>query len=244
MPVRTRSDHPLDKPLRGSPKRSAHRRSGPLATRVKGCVLRLSLEVALLRTLRKRFGVASVLENPEPFEWTDAVDGRDRFHLPLALIRRGPDDLAFVDATPRQALLRDPALAGTRKRIEAECRQRGASYEIWTADEILENRSVTQLVLVADHSERAEYRLAMRDRQASCPPVVGMIADRMFLSDLRDVGSGWVGRSRLTGIPMAILCGLEMDPQTRLLVWRPKAPSTSRRDDATRPVEGSRGTSR
>ncbi|WAJ29436.1 hypothetical protein [Antarcticirhabdus aurantiaca] len=172
--------------------------------------------------------MTGVNEYPEAFEWVDGRDGRDHLHLPLALVSRVNGDLAFVDAMPRILLRRDPELGGTRRRIELECMARGASYEIWTEDEILEDRSAVQVLRVAGTAERASHASALRSLQAPMAgdvPILTAMAGRLLVDDLRAVGAGWVGRSRLTGIPMALLCDMEVDPETRMFVWRPRSPA-------------------
>ncbi|WP_210291748.1 hypothetical protein [Aureimonas pseudogalii] len=169
--------------------------------------------------------VRSVTRRPETFEWIDGLTGKPHVHVPAVAVVWACGHKTFVDATSAAKLRADPTLAGVRGRIEAECLARGATYEIWTEEELRKNLGVVQVLRPASSEERAAYAESLRTHPSAGPPsssLVGDLAARLGLADVRAVRQGWVARSSLTGIPMALLCDMEVDPVTRMLVWKPR----------------------
>lgn len=214
--------HPRPGPAGATPLRRGLRRSARLAS-FSAC-----LEVDLLRVLRGIAGVVRVDELPEAFEWLDGLDGTERMHLPLARVERSGGDVAYVDAMPRSVLERDPTMGGVRVRVELECAARGASYEVWTEDEIRADPAAAHLARVADTTGRALYVRALcgsRPTHAPAPPVVALAGDRLGLDPALWCRGTWIGRSRLTGIPMALLYGLATEAVSGMAIWRPHGPA-------------------
>lgn len=200
-------------------------RTGTAAT--DGSSLRRRNADELANLMRRTPDVVSVTCKPEAFRWTDGLSGKPHVHVPSVLVVWECGHRTYADAMSAGNLNADPTIAGIRARIEAECLARGAGYEIWTEMEIRKDLGVVQALRPASSEERSDYADALREQPSetiSPSGVVRGLADRLGLLDVRPVGQGWVGRGRATGVPLALLCDLEVDPATRMLIWRPRIP--------------------
>lgn len=187
----------------------------------------------LASLMRRTPDVSSVTCQPEAFRWTDGLSGKSHVHVPSVLVVWDCCHRTYLDAMSASNLLADPTLAGIRARIEAECLARGAAYEIWTEDELHRDLGVVQALRPASSDERSAYAAALREQPSKTvlpPGLVRGLAGRLGLVDVRPVGLCWVGRGSMTGIPMALLCDLAVDPATRIFVWKPRMPGSPRMD--------------
>lgn len=143
--------------------------------------------------------------------------------MSLLLVTQVDGSRACLTALGRRALLRSPSLGGRRKALEDACLSLGAHLEIWTEDEIDQDLGIVQLVRPATAAERAAWNSAAPPGRGECAGGAQTLAFRMGITDLRPVGNGLVGIRSLTGIAVAFLCDLEVDPGTSMVVWRPRA---------------------
>jgi hypothetical protein len=148
-------------------------------------------------------------------------------NIPLLLVTRADGSKACLAARGRHALERDPSLRGRRKKLEEACRSLGAHLEIWTEDEIDQDLSVAQVVRPASAAERAAWAKVTPLKRGEGAAYAEAFAFKFGIVDLRPIGNGLVGIQRLTGIALALLCDLHFDPETRMVVWRPRACSVT-----------------
>lgn len=162
----------------------------------------------------------SVVPLPTP----DAPPQRGRrADPPLLLVTRADGTRACLVALRRCALERDPSLGGRRRELEDACRLREADLEIWTETEIDRDSNVAQVARPATAAERAGWARAAPLGRGEGAAYAEAFALRLGIDDLRPVGNGLVGIQRLTGIATALLCDLEVDLETRMIVWRPRS---------------------
>ncbi|WP_102958149.1 hypothetical protein [Mangrovicella endophytica] len=213
----------------------------PLPAWAKAASFGAGAAQGLAHLLVRRLGAVSVDFRPDAFEWTDGLDGCELMHIPLCLVHWPCGSRTYVDAMPKDVLLRDPYLCGTRPRIEAECLARRASYEVWTDTDLrpaLRRRAVLE---AADAEQRAGHALAPAGSAGTWPRVLRNLATRMGCVDLREVDGDWIARESLTGILRVVLRGVRVDPETRLVVWPSSwspclPPARFRRTRTTMPV--------
>lgn len=166
--------------------------------------------------------VVSLRAQPETFRWLDGATGRRRRYTPDLLVTLRDGSKVYREVKPYALLVRDPELKGRRRRIEAECLARGATFEIWTEYEIREARDRPALLRAATLEEarrHAEAFAAGGTQLAVAPAYVRELASLIRLVDIRRVDEGWIGRSGLTGILTALFCDLVTCPRTRMVVW-------------------------
>lgn len=186
------------------------------------------LELDLVELMTDDEDVATLRAQPETFTWTDGLTGAKRRYTPDFLVRRSDGTSVYREVKPIAVLLADPELGDRRERIELECRARGAEFEVWTEREI---RRVGGTAPFIRHATIEEAGVLSGTVSASDgprwgsgavgSPLLEFVAREMRIPNLFPCGMGWVGRSALTGIAMAVMCDLEVDPDTKLLVWKP-----------------------
>ena len=76
--------------------------------------------------------VRSFHAQPETFRWRP--DGRARHYTPDLLVECADGGKIYLEVKPGDRI--DPGMDGRRTHIEAECRERGASFAIWSGDRI------------------------------------------------------------------------------------------------------------
>jgi hypothetical protein len=141
-------------------------------------------------------------------------------YRPTYLVTRHDGTTSYCDVSNVLMDGRDLARAASwHASIEAQCRILGSDFEMWTELEIGMDLSKPQIMRVATEDERAEYLSAEAERDRH--DMFAIIADHLWLADLRPVGGGVVGKSKLTGILMALLTDVVADPESRMLLWRP-----------------------
>lgn len=177
-----------------------------------------------LRLIGNDPAVASFEPRPETFAWRDGCDGKRHAFVPDYLVILVDGSKVYRAVKGHMRLLRDPELSGRRARIELECAVRGGTMEFWTEREVREATSGSPLLRVATFQESNDLAESLREfgefGSPKPPSLVMRIADRLGLSQPRQVGRTFLARSHLTGILMAILCDLHADPETGALVWK------------------------
>lgn len=186
------------------------------------------LELDLVELMTDDGDVTSLRAQPETFRWVDGLTGERRSYTPDFLVQRTDGTSVYREVKPSKVLVADPELGGRRARIELECRARGADFEVWTEREIRRVGGTAPFVRHATIEEAAV--LAGTATTGDGPrwgsgtagsPLLNLVARELRISELLPCGLGWVGRSALTGIAMAVMCDLEVDPVTKMLVWKP-----------------------
>ncbi|WP_061937685.1 TnsA endonuclease N-terminal domain-containing protein [Aureimonas sp. AU22] len=186
------------------------------------------LELDLVDLMTDDGDVVSLRAQPETFRWTDGLTGERRSYTPDFLVARSDGTSVYREVKPSKVLRADPEFGGRRARIELECRARGADFEVWTEREIRRVGGTAPFVRHATIEEAAVLSGAAFGGDgprwgsgADGSPLLDLVARELRIPNLRPCGLGWVGRSALTGIAMAVMCDLDVDPVTKLLVWKP-----------------------
>ncbi len=156
--------------------------------------------------------VVEIRAQPETFRWVDSATGRRRRYTPDLLVTLRDGSNVYREVKPHAVLVRDPGLKGRRRQIEAECRARGAGFEVWTEREIRQAPAGRMRLRPATLDEARLHAGAHADPSASGSLLSDMAPDnvREFASlvpviGLRLVGRNWIGRSGLTGILTVLL---------------------------------------
>jgi hypothetical protein len=83
-------------------------------------------------------GIIAYYSQPETFRWHEASNKLRRY-TPDFLVIHSDGQRVYREVKLRKRIDRDATLGGRRARIEMECSARGASFEVWTENEIRQN---------------------------------------------------------------------------------------------------------
>lgn len=87
------------------------------------------LELAMADQMEMDDDVANFRPQPVTFTWSEHA--RRRSYTPDFAVFGADGGLAYREVKSRGVWLRDPTLRGRRNAIVAECRHRGARFEVW-----------------------------------------------------------------------------------------------------------------